>query len=380
MGGTLNIKAVTTADDSGLKKLSKSAEGLKQSLSGVVKVTGELKPKILNFAALSTSIDSITSSIDSLNATFTDLSNAYAVQVEAETKLEEVMRQRMGATQEDITAIKELASAQQSLGVIGDEVQLMGAQQLATFLKQRSSLESLIPAMNNLVAQQKGYNASTGDAVNVANLMGKALQGQTGALSRIGISFNDAQAHVLKYGSEAEKAAMLAEIITQNVGNMNERLAQTPVGRAKQLSNAIGDIKEQAGQMVQSFMPFLNMAASFTTAAGGAIKLGAGIHEASVATLRWVTGARSMKGALSSLTVGTKALGVAMRTTFAATGIGLAIWGVTAAIEALIGKTGEAKAIVNDLVGTSDAFIDTSARVQAEMQREAEELKKTYRH
>ena len=39
-------------------------------------------------------------------------------------------------------------TAQQELGVIGDEVQLSGAQQMATFLKQKQSLEVLIPAIN----------------------------------------------------------------------------------------------------------------------------------------------------------------------------------------------------------------------------------------
>lgn len=43
------------------------------------------------------------------------------------------MRQRMGATDKEIQSIKELASAQQEIGVIGDEVQLSGAQQVATF-------------------------------------------------------------------------------------------------------------------------------------------------------------------------------------------------------------------------------------------------------
>lgn len=89
----------------------------------------------------------------------------------------------MGATDEEIQSIKDLASAQQEIGVIGDEVQLSGAQQIATFLKEKSSLDTLLPAMNNLLAQQKGLNATTGDAVTVGNLMGKAMMGQVDASS-----------------------------------------------------------------------------------------------------------------------------------------------------------------------------------------------------
>lgn len=39
--------------------------------------------------------------------------------------------------------------------------------------------------MNNLVAQQRGFSAEAGDAVNVANLMGKAMMGMTSALRRV---------------------------------------------------------------------------------------------------------------------------------------------------------------------------------------------------
>ena len=88
----------------------------------------------------------------------------------------------MGATEAEIQSIKDFASAQQEIGVIGDEVQLSGAQQVATFLNQKDSLETLIPAMNNLLAQQKGLNASTGDAVSVGNMLGKVMMGEVGAL------------------------------------------------------------------------------------------------------------------------------------------------------------------------------------------------------
>ena len=75
--------------------------------------------------------------------------------------------------------------------------------------------------MNNLVAQQRGFSAEAGDAVNVANLMGKAMMGMTSALRRVGITFTEAQEAAIKNGNEQERAAMLAQIITDNVGEMN---------------------------------------------------------------------------------------------------------------------------------------------------------------
>lgn len=174
---------------------------------------------------------------------------AWNIQMQGEIKLATVMQQRVKASDAEIESIKRLASAQQAIGVIGDEVQLSGAQQLATFISRKDSLDSLIPAMNNLLAQQKGLNATDQDAVNIGNLMGKVLQGQTSALTRVGITFTAAEEKILKYGNEQQRAATLAQIINNNVGQMNQALANTPEGKLKQHANAMGDLQERVGQL-----------------------------------------------------------------------------------------------------------------------------------
>ena len=173
--------------------------------------------------------------------------DAYMIQSAAETKLTEIYRTRMGVTQQAAQATIDYASALQKQGVIGDEVLLSGAQQLATFAKYPATINSLLPAMGNLLAQQKGVNATAQDATQIGNLMGKVLQGQTGALKRVGITFTEAQEQVLKYGTEEERAAMLAQVITDNVGNMNKVMAETPEGKIQQMKNAFGDMAEQIG-------------------------------------------------------------------------------------------------------------------------------------
>lgn len=60
-------------------------------------------------------------------------------------------------------SIKKLAAEQQAQGVIGDKVLLVGAQQAASFLNEKSSIEKLLPAMNNLVDQRKDLNVSAED-------------------------------------------------------------------------------------------------------------------------------------------------------------------------------------------------------------------------
>lgn len=243
--GELNF--ITKLDKTGFTK------GTKAIGNGL----GDLKSKLKSLAKVAAAAFSVKIMYDFAKAS----KEAYNVQIEQETKLTTIMKQRMSATNEQIDSVKKLAAEQQRLGVIGDEVQLAGAQQVATFLNEADSIKTLLPAMNDLLAQQNGLNATTSDAVNIGNLMGKVLQGQTSALKRVGISFSEAEEQVLKYGTESERAAMLAQVITNNVGHMNQALAQTDAGKQKQLANTMGDIKEQFGQAVQTiesvFMPVL---------------------------------------------------------------------------------------------------------------------------
>lgn len=172
---------------------------------------------------------------------------AYNVQSQAELKLETIMKQRMGSSDKEIQKTKDLASAQQRLGVVGDELQLSGAQQLSTFLSSEKALDSLIPAMNNLAVQQNGVNVTSENMVSIGNMMGKVMQGQTSALRRVGITFTEAQEKALKYGTEEEKAAVLAQVITDNVGEMNKKFAETDAGKIQQAKNLFGDLQEMIG-------------------------------------------------------------------------------------------------------------------------------------
>lgn len=191
---------------------------------------------------------------------------AYDTQVQGEMQLATVMRRTMGASNDEIQSILDLTSAQQQLGVVGDEAQIAGAKQLSTYLHLTSSLQTLLPAMNDLAVQQYGLNVSEEQAVSIAKIFGKAMEGQTSALTRYGFTVSAAQQQVLKYGTEEERAATLADIVSSKVGGMNAALASTPTGRMQQLRNSLGDIKEQFGQAVRTigtvFLPVLNAVGS----------------------------------------------------------------------------------------------------------------------
>lgn len=248
----------TNVEDAGNEaaEASKKIQELSDKVRNVPNGSGNVGDLSKQFRALKGVIATL-----GIGAFIKDSQNAYNVQMQNELKLASHMQHRMNATNDEIESIKQLASEQQKLGIIGDEIQLAGAQQLTTYARQSSTLKTLIPAMNNLIAQNAGYEASTGDAISAADMLGRALGGQYTMLRRMGITFTEAQENVLKYGTETQKAAVLADAINAKVGNMNQLLAQTPTGQLKQLQNELGDFQEELAAtwqpLITAYLPVL---------------------------------------------------------------------------------------------------------------------------
>lgn len=234
-----------------VKKVKKESQSAAQAISKKFK---------MSLTDIKSGFDMVLGSIRSIISNSKGLMSIYQTQIEAEARLGATMRNSTGATEEQIQSVKDLASELQGLGVIGDEVQLAGAQELATYVSTTESIKSMLPVLDNMIAQQYGYSASTDSAVTIATMLGKVLQGQTSALSRYGYSFTKAQEKILKYGTEQERVATLAEVVNESVSGVNEALADTPTGKVKQLSNDFGDLQETLGSIITNvFSPIAKL-------------------------------------------------------------------------------------------------------------------------
>lgn len=350
-------------DNGGFKKVTMDATELGRAVRSVQDEAEKTRRSIISWSNAAQAFDVMQNAIGELQGVITDLTSAYQVQLVAETQLNTIMRQRMNATDEEIQSIKDLCSAQQELGVIGDEVQLSGAQQMATFLNNKQSLDVLIPAMNNLVAQQNGLNATNQDAVSIGNMMGKAMQGQVEVLQRVGITFDESQKKVLQFGTESERAAMLAKVITENVGNMNAELAKTDAGKWKQTENYLGDIKEQLGGMVQAYAPTITFLSQASVAATGIGKLATSFYSVTqaigltkVAGELWnATSVRinalttACSATMRGAAVSASTLRLALQGLMIVTGVGVAIAALTGAISYLVTSNEEATQTTREL-------------------------------
>jgi hypothetical protein len=252
------LSAVLTMKDqnfsSGLKRASQGVKGfdkqMKYAGNQVKKFRDNTVSSFSKVAKGAAGLAAAYMGLSSLNNFKNEAVELAKAQIDAETKLAAVMKNTKGITDKHIQSVKAYASEVQNLGVIGDEVQLAGVQQLATFQLQGETLEKLMPGMADLIAQQKGLGATQEDAVTIGNMFGKVMNGQVGALSRAGINFTKAQEKVLKFGTESEKAATLAEVLKMNVGGVNKAMAKTDQGKIQQMQNAWGDYKEEIGKKI----------------------------------------------------------------------------------------------------------------------------------
>jgi hypothetical protein len=384
-----NIKLLIDGKEQ-LVTASTSAKELRDNLDAAKSSAVKFREKMITVNQTVVALQNASSAINGLRDTMAGLTASYNAVQQANTQLTTVMRQRMGATEEDIKKVNEVIGAQSKLGVIGGTIQKTGAQQIATFLKEKGTLEQLIPAMNDLLAQQKGLNATQEDARSVANLMGKAMTGQTSALRRVGITFSEAQENIMKYGTEQQRAAMLAQIITDNVGHMNAQLGKTDAGQLKQAEMQFAAIKVQIGELVSKWLPKITFAAQALTIVNSMISLGNSIKgatmvianfgittkavnavcigfRASVVGLTAVT--RVMQAAFTGATIGATTLKVAIKSLLISTGAGVAVWALTEAISYLATSSDKAAGSTKQLTAEEEA---AQAARQQEAQQRAE--------
>ena len=178
-------------------------------------------------------------------------------QIQAETQLETMLnnvaaiRERgAGAVQQAANSLKAYAGELQNAGVIGDEVTLSGMSQLAMYQMTDAQIKQVSAGMLDIMAKQKGVNATQEDAVAVASAIGKAYAGNTAALEKMIGKLSDADKNAIKFADTNQRTAIIARLMQERVGGVNKALADTPFGRQAQAMNAYGDMLEEFGKQL----------------------------------------------------------------------------------------------------------------------------------
>ncbi len=385
MADTVSIKI--KIDDSGsFKKVDVDAADLRKGIKAIKDETDKLNGSMANLALSSQAAANLNAAISSLQNAFAGLSAGF---IEGDTqiaRLGQAMRNTMDATQDDVLAIRDLCEAQERLGVTSKESQLAGAQELATYLELPSSLRLLIPVLNDMAAQQLGVGASAESVAQIASMLGKVMNGQTEALSRYGYKFNEAQKYILQFGTEEERAAVLADVVGESVGGMSEAVRNSAEGALFAAETRLSNIGDLVGGLVAKLMPTIQMVASFSTAWAGVIQLknsfnalnltlgitkiqslglAVAIKANDIAMKIFGVTARSCAGSITAVRVAT----VALTATFTL-GLSVAITALVELFSRLTIMSKDSAAKIKSVSAADQAYRETASRTSAEIARQ----------
>lgn len=177
-----------------------------------------------------------------------DMVRAFGVQEQAQAKLEAAIKATGREAEISADSMFAYASSLQDVTTFGDEAIISATAMLQSFANlDEQGLQKVLPSLLDF------STALDLDLGTAATLIGKTLGSSTNALSRYGIELD----------TSADLTTKLAGLTTQleeKFGGMAEKLAQTESGGLEQLSNILGDIKEQiGGLLLQGTGPIIDL-------------------------------------------------------------------------------------------------------------------------
>lgn len=236
-GGLKQVSSALTSFDSGLKGTLGNLKQFKGAL-GALAVVGIAKG-IKSFAD--------------------DMYDAFKVQWLAEKNVNDALYSNMTARGEsqkaiddEVKAYKELASAQQKLGVIGDEVTLSGMAVMTQMGLTAKQVKDMTPLIQDLAVKQYGLNVSGEQYKQVSQSIASMVNMGKLTLQGYGVQVTDVERKQFKAMSQSERYTFVMNKLKNSVAGANEAMAQTSGGKLQQMNNAIGDCEEKVGQLVNT--------------------------------------------------------------------------------------------------------------------------------
>ena len=241
MAGIPKVKIQFDADLDGLKKGTAAAD---KEVGGFADKVGEFGKKAaaaFAIAAAAAAAYAVKLAVDGVKAAIED--------EQAQLKLASALEKATGATQNQIKAVEDqILKTSLATGVADDKLR-PALQRLAVATGDTQKAQDLL----NLALD---ISAATGKPLEtVSNALGKAYEGNTGALAKLqaGISLTDAKA--LGYTGSIQK-------LTDLYGGAAAANADTFAGRIDVIKNAFNETKESIGQ---ALLPIVEKLLGFIT-------------------------------------------------------------------------------------------------------------------
>ena len=168
--------------------------------------------------------------------------------LKADKLLETNLMKQANFKKEHIQMLKDEASALQDVGVVGDDVAVAGAGQLAVYKLKAEQIKTILPIIDDMVAKEKGFNGTQEDAIAMADVFGKAVEGKTKGLVKYGVSLTEAEEKLFKTMKREQRAEFLNKKLTAAIGGTNKALRETDEGKIVAAKGAWGDMQAELGK------------------------------------------------------------------------------------------------------------------------------------
>lgn len=168
--------------------------------------------------------------------------------LKADKMLETNLMKEANFKKEHIQMLKDEASALQDVGVVGDDVAVAGAGQLAIYKLKAKQIKTILPIIDDMVAKEKGFNGTQEDAIAMADVFGKAVEGKTKGLVKYGVSLTEAEEKLFKTMKREQRAEFLNKKLTAAIGGTNKALRETDEGKIIAAKGAWGDMQAELGK------------------------------------------------------------------------------------------------------------------------------------
>jgi len=179
------------------------------------------------------------------------VANAALEQEKADMALEATLINLKLATKNQIEMLKQYAAELQETTTYGNEEIERAMAMLGTFQLTTEQIRQAIPRVMDMAAAMEMMTGRHMDLADVANMVGKAINGTVGFLTRWGVVIDEEAV-------KADKFTGILKSIDDNFKGLSETLANTTLGQMEQLKNYWVDIKEIMGAVVlEAFKPML---------------------------------------------------------------------------------------------------------------------------
>ena len=254
---TKESKKVNKAQDDIGKNAEKSAKNIEAANKKAAKSFTLFKTPITLAAG---AIAGFALAVRKLLSAYPEWIRLSQIQERAEVKLATTLKSVVGASDEQIKALKDQAAALQELTGVGDETIISAQAMLGTFRLTTDQIQALTPALLDAAEANRRIGKENVNLEQIAISVGKAFTSGIGSLTRWGVAVSEADKEAFKLADTQGKTEIILRALDANYKGLAEAVGKTYEGAVRGAQAAQGDFGEAIGDSITKSESFIKLA------------------------------------------------------------------------------------------------------------------------